>query len=93
MWIASKEESSFQRGWSIPNSSNISENLWRFSASSILKGEVPKILIDWSYNFIAKLFGIWPPVEIIVPLGCSKSKISITRSKDNSSKYKRSDSS
>ena len=41
--ISSILVSSAQRGWSIPNESNMAENLWRFSARSMEMGEVPRI--------------------------------------------------
>lgn len=41
--ITSVVESSFQRGWLMPMVSNMRENLKRFSALSIMSGDVPKM--------------------------------------------------
>ena len=85
-FTSSIEESSFHSGWSMPRLSSIEENLWRFSARSIETAGVPKIGTFWRCSFIARLFGIWPPTEIITPFGCSKSMTSSTRSSESSSK-------
>ena len=88
--ISSIEVSALHSGWSTPMRSSIAENLSRSSALSMLFAEVPKILICCASRRSAKLFGICPPVDTMTPCGFSKSRISITRSKVNSSKYRRS---
>ena len=83
---SSIELSALHSGWSTPMRSSMAENLSRSSALSIDLAEVPKIGTCCASSFIARLLGIWPPVETITPCGFSSSIISITRSNVNSSK-------
>lgn len=50
-----------------PISSNIAENLALLSAASMSNGEVPSMLTLLSYSGSARLFGIWPPTDMITP--------------------------
>jgi hypothetical protein len=80
-------------GWSIPSESQRRENLKRFSAMSIDWTVVPRILMPALARPTARLLGVCPPTLITTPSGFSYLQISMMSSSDNSSKYKRSDSS
>ena len=43
------------------------ENLYRFSAVSIISGDVPSTLTFCRCSGSAMLFGVWPPIEMITP--------------------------
>ena len=88
--ISSIDVSALHFGWSMPSWSSMAENLPRFSARSIDTGDVPRIGTAWRKSFMARLLGICPPTETTTPRGHSRSMTSRTRSKDSSSKYRRS---
>ena len=88
--MSSIEVSALHSGWSTPMRSSMAENLSRSSALSILLADVPRIFTFCASRRSARLFGICPPVETITPCGFSRSRISMTRSKVSSSKYRRS---
>lgn len=72
--LLTKELRERHSGWSISSSSRIAEKTDLFSALSIIVGLVPKIVAPWLYSGRARLFGIWPPTEIITPLHTLKPK-------------------
>ena len=88
--MSSMEVNALHSGWSTPMRSNMAENLSRSSALSMLLAEVPRMFTCCASRRMARLFGICPPVETMTPCGFSSSRISMTRSNVNSSKYRRS---
>ncbi|MNG00995.1 hypothetical protein D3C85_1029890 [compost metagenome] len=66
-------------------------NFLRSSAVSILSRSEPRIRTPALCKGAAKLIAVCPPNCTITPIGCSRSITFITSSKNNGSKYKRSD--
>ena len=64
----------------------MAENLLRSSALSIDEADVPMILTPACSMGIARLFGVWPPMLMMTPSTFSSSTMSITRSREISSK-------
>lgn len=57
----------FQGAWATFSSSKTAEKMERSSALSICRGLVPMILTPFLYRGTARLFGIWPPTDIMQP--------------------------
>ena len=62
-------------------------NVERFSALSISSYEVPIILIPFFASFGLRLFAVWPPTAVTIPVNFSNSAISSILSSVSSSKY------
>ncbi len=73
-------------GWSTANVSNIIGKLVAVFSPVYRDRRRAKNRYVLFISLIARLLGICPPVDTTTPNGCSRSRISITRSKDNSSK-------
>lgn len=57
----------FQGAWATFSSSKTAEKIERSSALSICRGLVPMILTPFLYRGTARLFGIWPPTDMMQP--------------------------
>lgn len=53
--------------WATPRSSSILEKTERSSARSICTGLVPRIFTPLRCNGAARLLGIWPPTDTMLP--------------------------
>lgn len=62
-----RELRAFQGAWATPRSSKILEKMERSSARSICRGLVPRIFTPFKCNGTAKLLGIWPPTDTMLP--------------------------
>ena len=57
----------FHGAWATFSSSKTAEKMERSSALSICRGLVPMILTPFLYRGTARLFGIWPPTDMMQP--------------------------
>lgn len=62
-----RELRAFHGAWATPRSSRILEKTERSSARSICRGLVPRIFTPFKCKGIARLLGIWPPTDTMLP--------------------------
>lgn len=67
MFSLTKELRALHGAWATPRSSSILEKTDRSSARSICRGLVPRIFTPFRCNGAAKLLGICPPTDTMLP--------------------------
>lgn len=66
-YLLTRELRAFHGAWATPRSSRTLEKMERSSARSICKGLVPRIFTPFMCKGTARLFGICPPTDTMLP--------------------------